>query len=67
MAICRYLALPYLFLFSLHAFNHCITLMFDLLLWAFKIDKHGIVMTKRLFYIEDICICISHTRDDIKH
>lgn len=41
--------------------------MFDLLLWAFKIDKHGIVMTKRLFYIEDICICISHTRDDIKH
>lgn len=33
--------------------------MFDLFLWAFQIEKHGLVMTKRLFYIEDICICIS--------
>lgn len=33
--------------------------MFDLFLWAFQIGKHGFVMTKRLFYTEDIRICIS--------
>lgn len=39
---------------------HLITVsMFDLFLWAFQIGKHGLVMTKRLFYIEDIRICIS--------
>ena len=40
--------------------------MFDLLLWAFKIDKHGIVMTKRRFYMEDIQF-VFHTPEMILH
>lgn len=39
--------------------------MFDLLLWAFKIDKHGIVMTKRLFYILRIYGFVFHTSEMI--
>lgn len=41
---------------------HIITILlkFNLLFWAFQEDKLGTVLTRSLFYVEEIRICISH-------